>query len=61
MKVDATVHPSLFSLNGFHAPALKTRTRKGGGVAVQGLRHADENGGLGRGPGGSEERIFFRG
>ena len=34
MKVDATVDPILFSLNGFHAPALKTRTRKGGGVAI---------------------------
>ena len=27
----------------------------------QGLRHADENGGGGRGPGGSESRIFVRG
>ena len=34
MKVDSSVHPCLFSLKGFHAPELKSRTRKGGDVAV---------------------------
>ena len=34
MKVDAAVHKSLYSLRGFHAPVLKSRTRKGGGVAI---------------------------
>ena len=33
-KLDATIHPSLYSLSGFHAPMLKNRTRKGGGVAI---------------------------
>ena len=34
LKVDSSVHPSLYSLIGFHAPVIKPRTRKGGGVAV---------------------------
>ena len=34
IKLDATVHPSLYSLDGFHPPLLRTRSRKGGGVAV---------------------------
>lgn len=33
-KLDATIHPSLYSLKGFHSPILKNRTRKGGGVAI---------------------------
>ena len=33
-KLDSTVHPSLYQLRGFHAPVLKNRTRKGGGVAL---------------------------
>ena len=33
-KLDSTIHPSLYQLNGFHAPVLNNRTRKGGGVAI---------------------------
>ena len=34
MKVDSSVHPSLFTLNGFHHPSINTRNRKGGGTAI---------------------------
>ena len=34
MKVDSSIHPSLYTLTGFHTPVIKPRTRKGGGVAV---------------------------
>ena len=34
MKVDTSVHPSLFTLNGFHHPSINARNRKGGGTAV---------------------------
>ena len=34
MKVDTSVHPSLFTLNGFHHSSINARNRKGGGTAV---------------------------
>ena len=34
IKVDSSIHPSLYTLTGFHTPVIKPRTRKGGGVAV---------------------------
>ena len=34
IKLDATDHPSLYSQDGSHPPLLRTRSVKGGGVAV---------------------------
>ena len=34
LKIDSTVHPSLYSLTGFHPPIVKPRTRRGGGTAI---------------------------
>ena len=34
MKIDHTVHPCLFSLQNFHQPFIKPRTRRGGGVGI---------------------------
>ena len=34
MKIDPTVHPSLYALDGFHRPIVNSRTRKGGGTAL---------------------------
>ena len=34
VKTDNTVHPSLYTLNGFHSPIIKHRTRHGGGTAI---------------------------
>ena len=39
MKTDASVHPSLYTLNGFHDPIIKARNRKGGGTAVYVRNH----------------------
>ena len=34
IKIDHSVHPSLFTLDGFHLPTINARNRKGGGTAV---------------------------
>ena len=34
LKIDLTVHPSLYSLPNFHSPIVKPRTRRGGGVGI---------------------------
>lgn len=34
LKIDSTVHPSLYCLDQFHPPVTKIRTRKGGGVGI---------------------------
>ena len=34
MKIDSTVHPTLYALHGFHRPIVNYRTRKGGGTAL---------------------------
>ena len=34
VKIDQTVHPCLFSLQNFHQPFIKPRTRRGGGVGI---------------------------
>ena len=34
MKIDSSTHPALYSLQHFHRPVMKLRTRRGGGVAV---------------------------
>ena len=34
VKIDSTVHPSLYSLKDFHPPIVKPRTRRGGGTGI---------------------------
>ena len=34
LKIDSSVHPSLFSLANFHPPIVKPRTRRGGGTGI---------------------------
>ena len=34
LKIDSTVHPSLYSLREFHPPIVKPRTRRGGGTGI---------------------------
>ena len=34
LKVDSTVHPSLYSIENFHPPVVKYRSRKGGGAGL---------------------------
>ena len=34
LKIDSTVHPTLYALAGFHQPIVKPRTRRGGGTGV---------------------------
>ena len=34
LKIDSTIHPSLYSIKNFHAPIVKPRTRRGGGTGI---------------------------
>ena len=34
IKIDSTVHPSLYALDGFHRPIVNSRTRRGGSTAL---------------------------
>ena len=34
LKIDSTIHPSLYTIQNFHPPIVKPRTRRGGGTAI---------------------------
>ena len=39
LKIDSTVHPSLYHLKKFHPPIVKPRTRRGGGTGIYVCKH----------------------